>query len=186
MKIMLTCILAFLVLLSACSSRNEPTNAYDEYRQSRDEQLETSAIYQEKEDLYTSNLRELTFTGKAEDLSNVVFVVNSELVTVGLPRIYQFIQQESHLKLDVVLYEYTHEDDWQTDYIEESLVVEDILFDDGTYTVEAGEYTFKLHTFQESIRRLRDDSGEMLRPSHYIPEELQEQWLREAEDEVRN
>ena len=138
MKLVTTISVLLIVLLSACSSRNEPTNAYDEYRQSRDEQLETSAIYQEKEDLYTSNLRELTFTGKPEDLSDVVFVVNSELVIVGLPRIYQFIQQESHLQLDVVLYEYTHEDDWQTDYIEESLVVEDILFDDGTYTVKAG------------------------------------------------
>ena len=80
----------------------------------------------------------MTFTGKPADLSNVVFVVNSELLTVGLPRIYQFIQQESHLQLDVVLYEYTHEDDWQMDYIEDSLVVEDIQFDDGTNTVKAG------------------------------------------------
>ncbi|MDZ7835430.1 MAG: hypothetical protein U5K84_09010 [Alkalibacterium sp.] len=38
--------------------------------------------------------------------------------------------------------------------------------------IEAEDYTFKLHAYEDSIKRLKDDSGQLLRPSHYIPEEI--------------
>ena len=186
MKLVTTISVLLIVLLSACSSRNEPTNAYDEYRQSRDGQLEISAIYQEKEDLYTSNLRELTFTGKPEVFSNVVLTVDSELTTMGMPRYYKFIESEEGLQLEVHIVEEVEDYPGTYDDIYETLTVDSIDFNEGTYTVNAEEYTFKLHMLQESIKRLRDDSGEILLTSHFIPEELQEQWLREDEDEVRN
>lgn len=186
MKIILTFILSSILLLSGCSSRNEPTNAYDEHRQTRDKQLHIHELYLEKEEHYTSDLRELTFEGNPEDLNNIVLTVQSEVTTMGLPRYYKFIEKNGTLQVEVHIieelegYPGTYEDTI------ELLTVDSIDFQEGIYTVNAEEYTFHLHMFQESKRRLRDESGAMLLPSHYIPEEQQEQWLREAEEEVNN
>lgn len=172
------------ILIAACSSNNQETNAFEEFRAERDGRREVRELVDQKREEYTAPLGEITFTGNPEELNNITLELNTGWVTAGVPRYYYFIEKEGSLELHVAIYVESDNDMYGMDYIEEELIVDDILFEDGTYTVYAEDYTFFLHMFTESIRRLRDDAGEALTPSHYIPPETENEWYREARDEL--
>ncbi len=170
---------------SGCA-RSEPQNAYEEIRESRDQWAEIDRRVEEKREEYSSEFGEITFSGDPDELTDVVLSITSGLRVANMPFFYYFYEEGDQIQLDVELYEEGEDGYISWDEIQESLVVDDIEFEDGTYTVTAEEYTFKLHMFQDSVRRLRDDSGEMLMPSYYVPEELKEQWRDEATEEVES
>lgn len=169
------------LVLSGCSSRDEQ-NDYEAARQTRDERTEIDRRVEEKRQDYTAQLGDLTFTGDPDDLTNVVLEAGTGM-SLGLPLYYYFTEKEDHLQLEVHIMEEDSESHTANN-IFETLVVDDIQFEDETYTVYAEEYTFNLHMYQDSIRRLRDENGAMLTPSYYVPEELEEQWYNEAREEV--
>lgn len=178
-------LLSFLfILTAACTSNNQETNAFEEFRAERDERREVRELVDEKREEQIAPLGEITFTGNPEDLYNITLELNTGWVTAGIPRYYHFIEKEEVLELHVAIYEESESAMTGMDRIEEELIVDDILFEDGTYPVYAEDYTFFLHMFTESIRRLRDDAGEALTPSHYIPPETVSEWYREARDEL--
>lgn len=181
MKSIGTIVLIGLVL-SGCSSRDSQ-NEYEEVRETRNNWAEIDRLVGGKRDEYTAAFDDLTFTGEPDDLNNVVLEVNTGFLTFGFPRYYHFRETDEQLLLDVHIIE-GEEGSYTSEDVYETLVVDDVQFQDETYTVYAEEYTFELHTFQDSIRRLRDDSGVMLVPSYFIPEELEEQWRAEATEEV--
>lgn len=175
-----------MLLMAGCSSRNQADTEFEEYRQSRDERVAVSELVSEKREAYTEPLGEITFTGKPDDFSNVLLEVRSNAVELGLPRYYEFIEQDDHLELNVRIIEGTVGEPDSIIDVEESLIVDDIEFEDGTYTIHAEEYTFDLHMYEESVKRLKDDGGTLLHPTHYIPEEMTKRWYDEAREEVRN
>lgn len=176
------CILLFGLGLSACSSR-DPQNAYEEVREARNQQAEITRMVDEKREAYTADFGDLTFTGEADDLTNVMLEPTTGAVTLGLPRYYHFIENDNQLLLEVHIIDGEEGEHFFED-IFETLVVEAIEFEEDTYKIYAEDYTFELHMLQDSIRRLRDEGGEILRPFHYIPENLEEQWYKEARNEV--
>ena len=182
LKIVLMIFIAVLTL--ACSSNDQDTNAFEEYRAERDERREVRELVDEKRESYIAPLKEITFTGKPEDLENITLEPNSGWVTEGIPRHYHFIEKDGLLELHIAIYVSSDSDISGMERVEEELIVGDITYDDGTYSIQAEEYTFLLHTFEESIRRLRDDAGEALTPSHYIPAEIVSQWYEEAREEL--
>lgn len=182
LKIILVIFIA--VLTSACSSNNQDTNAFEEYRSERDERREVRELVDEKRESYIAPLEEITFIGNPEDLENITLELNTDRVTLGIPRYYHFIEIKDTIELQVGFYVSTDSHVSGMEWKEEELIVNDMTYDDGTYSIQAEEYTFFLHTFEESIRRLRDDAGEALTPSHYIPAEIVSQWYEEAREEL--
>lgn len=180
MKIIVISIFSAIVVLSGCSSRNEQTNAHDDYREMRDKQTAIRQSYSQKEEAYISNLEEITFTGLPEDFANIVLEANSNNVPIGLPRYYAFVEKEENLQLEMKILEGEPEN---LEQINKVLVVDNIHFEEDSYTIDAEEYTFNLYLLEDSIKRLKDEDGNILTPSYYIPEELQEQWWEEAKAE---
>lgn len=174
-------IVLFFILLSGCSSREVTTNTYEEHREERNRQSEIRAIYSDKEEAYKSELGEITFSGSPEDFTNIVLEVNNNNIPIGLPRYYGFIENENHLQLEVKILEGEPE---SLEEVQKTLTVDTIHFENEVYSVEAEDYTFELFMLQDSVKRLKDEDGSIFTPSHYIPEELQDQWWKEAEVEV--
>lgn len=175
-----------MLLVAGCSSRNQADNEFEEYRQNRDERVAVAEIVSEKREEYTEPLGEITFTGNPDDFSNIFLEVRSNAVDFGLPRYYEFIEQDDHLELNVRIIEDFQSETTTTNEVEESLIVDDIVFQDGTYTIIAEEYTFELHMYEGTVKRLKDDAGTLLLPTHYIPEDVTKRWYKEAREEVRN
>lgn len=175
-------LLSTALFLTGCA-RSRSDNAYQEIRETRNRWVEIDQRVEDKREAYLADRDEITFTGNPEDLTDVTLEVTSGAVTLGLPRYYHFIQEEDQLLMDIYMID-GEEGSNNFEDIYDTLKVSDITFEDGTYSVYAEDYIFQLHMYQESIRRLRDDSGELLMPSHYVPEELEEQWFEEANREV--
>lgn len=166
------------LFLTGCA-RSRTDNAYQEIRETRNQWAEIDQRVEDKREAYTADFEEITFTGDPEDLTEVVLEITSGTRYADMPFLYHFYENDDTLFLYIEVYAGE-----ELDYVQETLVVEDIQFEDGTYTVQAEDYTYYLHTFQGSIRRLRDDTEELLTPSHYVPEEVEEQWVEEAIREV--